>query len=374
MSLLHENEALLCDYCSKSKIKENASFSSSRGTIYIPWRPIFVFLLFSIITILLTFVIADYQLPKALESISLSRDSKLRFKTIHMEPVLTEKPITPGAEVISITYGPYTTAPHSMRPQGVYLDIKKPCVDCYVLAMHALLQDKNGTEIFTDSGMWLHHIIFFNEGRVDLVCPQMAGERFYGGGNERWTRRWNTNGMWGYKVDEGNRWHIVVEVMNDADVEQTVNIVVRYEVLPMSMAQGYRGIAAVWLDVTGCGDAEVNVGSTTKPFKYQTPEWVSSVDGVMVDVGGHMHDGGMNMTMYRNNDPVCESVVLYDNQVQPLKQHIIGSGICKDAGDVRAGDVLSADATYDPNVHQLVTHGGIPDPVMGSMGVYIGLI
>jgi len=149
------------------------------------------------------------------------------YHLVTVEPLLTEQPLTPETSVISVKYGPYTTAPQSMRPQEVVFDAPKPCTNCYIVAMHALLHDINGTEIFTDSGVWLHHIIFFNTGRTDLVCPHIAGERFYGGGNERWTRRWNSIGPWGYKIDEDNVWIIVVELMNDADVEKTVNIIVQ---------------------------------------------------------------------------------------------------------------------------------------------------
>ncbi|KAF2117369.1 hypothetical protein BDV96DRAFT_644793 [Lophiotrema nucula] len=260
-----------------------------------------------------------------------------------------------------------------MRPQQIIYNIRKPCTDCYIVAMHALLQDESGVEIFTDSGILLHHIIFFNRGRPDLVCPRMAGERFYGGGNERWTRRWNSGGPWGYKIDEGDEWDIVVELMSDADVDTTVQIVVRYEIVSATSTAGrdYRGVTAAWLDLTGCGNADVDVKSTSEAFEYRTPDWISPIEGEIVDVAGHMHDGGLYMTGYRNGHAICTSAQIYDNQVS--EQHIVAAGVCKEAGKVRKGDVLWADAMYDPHEHKLWMHEGEPDPVMGSMGVYIGL-
>lgn len=295
------------------------------------------------------------------------------YPLIAVEPLLTSQPLTPGAEVIAVPYGPFTTAPHSMRPQEVVVNITKPCTNCFITAMHATLQDMDGKELFTDSGMWLHHIIWFNRGKVDYVCPQMAGERFYGGGNERWTRRWNSRGDFGYKINKDDQWDVVVELMNESDVETTTQIVVRYEVVSATSPEGkkYGEIAAVWLDLTGCGNADVDVKSTTGPFEYRTPEWVSPINGIMVDVAGHLHDGGLNMTGFKNEKVICTSSVLYDNQAD--EQHIIGSGVCKDAGRVFKGDVLRADAKYDPNVHPLVMHKGKPDPIMGSFGIYIGL-
>ena len=43
-------------------------------------------------------------------------------------------------------------------------------------------------------------------------------------------------------------------------------------------------VRPVWLDVTGCGRAEVDVKSTTKQFTYRTPSWTSSIDGLLLDV------------------------------------------------------------------------------------------
>lgn len=89
-----------------------------------------------------------------------------------------------------------------------------------------------------------------------------------------------------------------------------MDIVVRFEVIPTASEEGnhYRGVEAVWLDLTGCGHADVNIKTETEIFEYRIPDWKSPIDGVMVDVGGHMHDGGPNMTAYRNNDPICTSM------------------------------------------------------------------
>lgn len=138
------------------------------------------------------------------------------------------------------------------------------------------------------------------------------GEHFYGGGDGKWTRRWNTIGPWGYRIDPEDIWKIVVELKNNNAVEKIVNIVVRFQVIPTASEEGnhYRGVEAVWLDLTGCSHAGFNVKIETGIFGYRIPDWKSPIEGVMVDVRGRMHDGGPNMTAYRNNDPICTSMQL----------------------------------------------------------------
>ena len=117
-------------------------------------------------------------------------------------------------------------------------------------------------------------------GVTDLVCPQY-GERFFGGGNEQWTRRWNSSGDYGYKVTNADEWDAVVEVMNDGVWEGQIEVSVLYEVETEKVMKRVR---PVWLDATGCGRASVDVKSTTEPFEYRTTEWASNIDGTMLDV------------------------------------------------------------------------------------------
>ncbi|KAL8691752.1 MAG: hypothetical protein Q9218_003101 [Villophora microphyllina] len=251
-------------------------------------------------------------------------------------------------------------------PEVILQGIKKPCDDCFITAMRAaLVNSSSQLPLAPDTGIHLHHIIFFNEGVPDLVCPEM-GERFFGSGDARWTRRWNSHGDYGYTVRPHDRWDIVVEVMNDGNWEGEVEIQVLFEV-----DTGMAEIRPVWLDATGCGRSDVEVKSTTEPFKYTTPEWTSSVNGVLLDIAAHQHDGGIDMTSYLNDNQLCRSTQLYGTQTND--DHISAVGVCKNIGRVRHGDRLYSEARYDPVLHPLITHHGKPDPVMASMGIYIGI-
>ena len=86
-------------------------------------------------------------------------------------------------------------------PEVILHDIQKPCDDCSITAMRAsIINSSTELPLGPDTGVHLHHFIFFNNEVSDLVCPQF-GERFFRGGNEHWTRRWNNGGDYGYKVN-----------------------------------------------------------------------------------------------------------------------------------------------------------------------------
>lgn len=193
--------------------------------------------------------------------------------------ISVEPQLQPSEETVSLSYGPFNIKQATMMPEVVLQGIKKPCDDCSITAMRAtLINSSSQLPLAPDTGIHLHHIIFFNDGVADLVCPEM-GERFFGSGDVRWTLRWNSHGDYGYKVKAEDRWDTVVELMNDAEWEGEVEIQVLFEV-----DAGMSEVRPVWLDATGCGRSDVDVKSTTEPFEYTTPEWISSVSGTLLGV------------------------------------------------------------------------------------------
>jgi hypothetical protein len=52
--------------------------------------------------------------------------------------------------------------------------------------MSANIEFLNGTVADTASGLWMHHAVFSNKGRVDSICGDTKpGQRFFGAGNDR---------------------------------------------------------------------------------------------------------------------------------------------------------------------------------------------
>lgn len=313
---------------------------------------------------------------KSSQTFSLKRSPAESFKEkpgIFLDAPLVNPPENPSATLSSVRYGPFALRAGGMVADKKLRDVEKPCTDCYIVAIQSRLEDTSRKEQYTASGLWLHHVIFFNTAQVDLTCPRMAGERFYGGGNTKATRRWNHHGRWGYYVGEDHEWHMVVDLMNYGTTDIDAVVRVDFEWVSASSAEGskHRPVRPIWLALDDfCGDSGMPVPSLTEPFRFTTPKWTSTVDGPLVDVAAHMHDGGIEMLTYQNGQAICRSVQLYS---QDQESHIIGQGACKDASRVKKGDVLTAEVIYEPAKHALVMHDGQPDWIMGSDGVYVGI-
>jgi hypothetical protein len=103
----------------------------------------------------------------------------------------------------------------------------------------------------------------------------MVGERFYGGGNTKATRRWNQNDRWGYRVHERELWVLVVNLMNDGTEDIDAVVRVDFEWVSASSAEGrrYREVRPIWLALADfCGDSGVPVPSLTKSFSQKNTD------------------------------------------------------------------------------------------------------
>lgn len=300
---------------------------------------------------------------------ALPDDSKIIIDT-----PIGHDPMTPSAVVSSVRYGPFPLPAGGMVSNELLIDVKKPCSDCFIVAIQSRLEDNHRNELVTESGFWLHHVILFNRARPDLTCLA-AGERFYGGSNAKATRRWNLHGRWGYRARENDKWDLVVDVRNQGAVNVEAVVRVDFEWVSASSAEGkrYREIRPIWLSLDDyfCGGLGLPPVSTTEPFRIRTPSFVSPIQGPIVDVAAHMHDGALDMVTYLNGHVICHSAQLYGKGPEP---HIIGQGTCKNVGRLKIGDVLVGEVRYDPTKHRMIVEpDGQPERIMGNDGLYIGV-
>lgn len=300
-----------------------------------------------------------------------------------IEPDLVSPPPTPGARLTKIRYGGFRVPPNTLTVNMIDWDIERPCVDCVIVAFQKGLEYADGTVANVDTGAYLHHDIQFHSGKPDTLCSRLVGERFSSSGNERWVKRMNGYGKWGFQF--GNEtWTAATRLQNLSDEEKELYLTITFEWLPLDSpeAEGYREVSVLHLDIAPfCGNAEI-LAVKGQPI-YNSKAWASTIRGQILDVSGHLHCGGLGMSVYQNARELCYSQAIYGNRNGHVleegwvdkngKEYVSNIGICQNVGWLEVGDIVTVDAKYDSDAHALSETDGVLNPVMGVAELYIGL-
>ena len=222
-----------------------------------------------------------------------------------------------GAEVKELTYrvGPIDVAPYQVRQNGLTFNIPKPKVDGSIVAMKTDVVDADGSPV-PIRRLMLHHIVFANTGptfgaKKDATCdtitaldsvskvPALA-ERFYAAGEERAQLKLPPGH--GYRVRGDDVWTLSWMMMNHrnrsdrAYVEYTITYDTDPDLTP---------VRPVWLDVENCkADPVYDVpgGGARNSRDVKSSDWTSPETGRVVAGGGHVHGGGLALTL---SQPDC---------------------------------------------------------------------
>jgi hypothetical protein len=203
-------------------------------------------------------------------------------------------------------------------------------------------------------------------GRSDPTCLPLGllGERFFASGDERTPMP--TTGMYGYHVGWLDTWAMNYELANHTSAAQDVVIEMTYEWVPDD-TPGMQRVDPVWLDITPCTSyTSIAAGPTT-----QTWDWAVNRPGRVVGLGGHLHDGGVDITV-RNESTgrlLCDSRPGYGES--PLyighhgDAHLSSMSICRMSGSTPI-DTLAAGQRV-----RLQSHYNSPTALTDAMGIVI---
>ena len=285
-------------------------------------------------------------------------------------------PTTPGEA--TIRYGPFrvpaaTPGRMGMIRNNFAFDVQRPCTNCYITSMQAGLVTPDGRSANIDRGLWLHHMVLFDTSKTDVTCPSLGvgalGQRFFSSGNERTP----TDGMAGYGYPQGtdSRWNLIYDLMNMTAQPANVTIRVDFDYVPLS-TPGMRPLTPIWLDINQCGNSERPALDGKFTYDYSlTSQWT----GKLLGIAGHLHDGGVNVTISKNGRQACDSRAVYggtpayvegsNSLHMPGMAHISKMTLCNGtpANPVMAivpGDKIDLAANYDMTQHHADGH-----PVMG---------
>jgi plastocyanin len=188
--------------------------------------------------------------------------------------------------------------------------VDHPKVDGFITGMSVNVVDADGTPVPINRLM-LHHIVFSTLGRPSPTCSQFTSfdsktklpglaEQFYGAGEER-----NVLALppgYGYPLKSNDSWVMVWMLMNhrQAPDHAFIQWTVTYDTSP-----NLTPVKPYWLDVQNCkADPIYSVPGTGGPGSVDKRTYTLTMpeSGRIVAGGGHVHGGGLNLTL---SEPDC---------------------------------------------------------------------
>jgi hypothetical protein len=143
-------------------------------------------------------------------------------------------------------------------------------------------------------------------------------ERFFVSGNERTPLTYYQGGpdieSSAYHIDATDSFRYILELMNMNMDDQVVYVTQTYDIIDGPLPEGWKDVKTVFLDVKSCLDSEVHPPGTPQ-FMLESKPWVPNIEGRIVEVGGHVHDGGIHVDIMASpNEPLCRSAAKYSER------------------------------------------------------------
>jgi hypothetical protein len=275
--------------------------------------------------------------------------------------VKLEAKVDAAAQTITLRVGPMTlpaNTDHMKMPQPPDLVWDVP-MKGWLLAYHPRLVDAGGNAV---PGTVLHHTAFWNENRADFLCPNKE-EHIFGAGSEM--TDWAEIPGYGYHVKNGDKIRVETMMYNPTPASYDkvyLEVTIPYQDASEAGATTRKSVYPAWMDVGSCGDSgyDLPAGKSEKTGKVTV-----KYDGVLIGVGGHMHDYGRQVVLEDTSRK--ETVATLDAKVDekgqllsmPTKLFLAEGGY-----KFGAGDVLKISAKYENPTGELLHDG--------AMGIAVG--
>jgi hypothetical protein len=230
-----------------------------------------------------------------------------------------QNPPAGGGEIVHETF---RVGPLTMQPSGQWFDtstgyrtgLPRPSGSFGIKSVNFDIVDEAGNPVPRHDAH-LHHIVMGTSAQNDSYCP--GGERFAGAGAER--NPIVLPDPYTYLVGTNDTWSATWEVVNESD--QALTAYIEYDIGYQRGAneQNSRGVRAFFLDVAGC-TAAYNVPGDGGPgsIHTQTRTWTAPWDGYLVTAVGHMHGGGIDLTLRDDERGVtCTMTAHYEAAHEP---------------------------------------------------------
>ena len=233
--------------------------------------------------------------------------------------------------------------------------VPRPEGDIAVRGITWRFVDENGVDVSSHMAH-LHHMVLLDSGRRDQLCSYPAASRFAATGRELTPARLPEG--YAYHSPAGAPWYGVYHVMNMSD--QPMRVAIEYTVEYAASAD-LLDVEPYFMDVSGCwnesaGDYPVPGDGGPGSVHEQSRTYTMSREGSIVAGGGHLHDGGIDVTLDGPDGEVCRSTAIYDMHDMGHLVGITGCGPMDEQFVV--GDQYTLTSRYEND-----------EPIPGAMGI-----
>jgi hypothetical protein len=253
-----------------------------------------------------------------------------------------------GGETLTQTfrYGPFTLGPGGEVRGSPSSGMPRPSGAFGLKGARFDVVDQNGTPVSVHD-VHLHHIVMTTSAREDRLCPGRR-ERFIGSGMERTPI--TLGGPYAYLVGANDQWGSIYHLMNETapgTPAKTVYIQYTLDYQPGANATNSRPLDVYFQDITGCGGSTYDVPGDGGPGSVHTKSrtWTVPRDGIAVFAGGHLHDGGIDLTLRDDTAGVtaCTATATYHED----PHHLATINPCHLHHKAVAGHKVTVTARYD---------------------------
>ena len=275
------------------------------------------------------------------------------------EPLVNAPP--GGGQTLTQTfrYGPFTLGPEGQLQGSPSSGMPRPAGSFGLKGATFDVVDQNGTPV-SSHDVHLHHIVMTTSAHQDALCPSRR-ERFIGAGMERTPI--NLPNPYAYLVSANEQWGSIWHLMNETSSTRTVYIQYTLKYQPGANATNSRSVEPWFMDITGCGNSTYDVPGNGGPgsVHVRSRSWQAPRDGMAVFAGGHLHLGGIDITLRDTapGSPTCTGTATYHEN----PRHLATINSCPMHEKVVSGHSYRVTARYENS-----------QPLDDVMGIVLGYV
>jgi len=148
------------------------------------------------------------------------------------------------------------------------------------------------------------------------------------------------------------------EIVNYNPENTTIYITLETEYLDQ-VPPGYLDASTLIFSATGCNSPGYRPPGAAKAYNFTSELFSMNRDGYLLNMRGHLHDGGTSIQMFLNENLACESFPKYENLPGAKKadgsswQTITEMSYCDKPVKFNKGDSVKLVSIYDTNKHPL---------------------